>query len=494
MSTLDVQREVSTSPPTMVESTSYAQRDALSQACLEGLAKRLKVISRVRQQLVENPGPWIEACAKLPWRRTAAETLAAELIPLCDAMRYLEKQAKSVLASQSYGMKGRPTWLWGVSSRVQREPWGEVLIIGPANYPLLLPGVQWLQAYVAGNRVSIKPSPEPGCREVMELLYQSLVDAGMPDSQAVVLDVDPVAATERIDHGFVDFVVFTGSATTGRRILAQLAEHGIPSVMELSGCDAMIVLNDADLKRVTQALRLGLRFNGSQTCIAPRRIMCEPNAYEALKQQAGSLVDGIDAVSLPTRAVQHARELIQDAVDHGAKLLAGAMPEPGQPMEPVVLGSVDQSSRLAQADVFAPVISLMRCADESATFNSYARCPYRLGASVFGSVERANSMAEQLDAGHVVVNDLIAPTADPRLPFPARGDSGFGETRGREGLLAMTQPKAVIHRKGGMLAHLDEPKPSDGPLLQQLLKLSHGSSLGQRLSALRKVIGLSRQS
>jgi aldehyde dehydrogenase (NAD+) len=109
------------------------------------------------------------------------------------------------------------------------------------------------------------------------------------------------------------------------------------------------------------------------------------------------------------------------------------------------------------------------------------RCPYALGASIFGPEAEARALAGRVRAGVVVINDVIVPTADPRLPFGGRGESGFGVTRGPEGLLELTVPKVVAVRKGRRLPHLEEPHPGDAALFRAYLNLAHGGSLRARL-------------
>ncbi|MFW5682783.1 MAG: aldehyde dehydrogenase family protein, partial [Phycisphaeraceae bacterium] len=380
-----------------------AARPAVSLSCRVGLRERLAVLRQARMRIASEPDAFVKAC-RLPWRKRDAETLLAEVMPLCDAMRWLEKHAARTLRDRRVGLKGRPMTSWGVRSGVRREPVGRVLVIGPGNYPLLLPGVQAVQAYAAGNRVSIKPAP--GSRAVMERLVKRLRDAGMEFGAIEVLAEDPAEASAKIEAGEVDKVFFTGSDRSGRAVMRQLADHGIPSVMELSGCDAMLVLEDADMDRVIAALRMGLRFNASQTCIAPRRVLVHEARYDELCRRIAEVVRGIEPADVPTATVEMLDGWTRDAESGGARRLSGQEQEIASPMPPLVLADVSPSAAIADADVFAPVVSLMRCAGEEAMLDAYAQCGYRLGASVFGK-RNAGAIADKLDAGHVVVNDLI---------------------------------------------------------------------------------------
>ena len=149
------------------------------------------------------------------------------------------------------------------------------MILAPGNYPLFLPGVQLLQALVAGNAVLLKPRPGAPPLATLSTLLE---DAGLP-SQLVQLLGEDVAGARAIAQG-VDRVVLTGSAETGRAVLADLAPQLTPATLELSGNDAVFVLPGADLDLVADALAFGLRLNGGATCIAPRRVFV-PQAQAA---------------------------------------------------------------------------------------------------------------------------------------------------------------------------------------------------------------------
>jgi len=241
--------------------------------------------------------------------------------------------------------------------------------------------------------------------------------AGLPPGLLTVLPEEPEAAREAIAAG-VDKVLLTGSAATGREVLPELGRRLIPAVAELSGDDPLFVLPGADLDRVARALRFGRTLNHGETCIAPRRVFVPRDLIPGLKERLASL--GLEAPLIPVASVEEA---------------------------------------LAEA----------------------RRSPYALGASVFGPEEEAVALAGRIRAGVVVVNDLIVPTADPRLPFGGRGESGFGVTRGAEGLLELTAPKVVAVRRSRRLFHFEEPHPVDADLFRAYLTLTHAGGLRARL-------------
>jgi aldehyde dehydrogenase (NAD+) len=201
---------------------------------------------------------------------------------------------------------------------VQPEPWGLVLILAPWNYPLLLAGVQMIQAVAAGNAVLVKPSP--GCERVTLLLRDCMTAAGIPEELVQVLPSDVEAGEAAIRLG-VDKVVLTGSAGTGRKVLHMLADEFTPSTMELSGCDAAFVLPQADLKRAAKSIAFALKMNGGATCIAPRRIFVTQDNFSILCDLLNEEL--IDAAPTPLRPqiLAQATELIAEAIAGGARLL-----------------------------------------------------------------------------------------------------------------------------------------------------------------------------
>jgi acyl-CoA reductase-like NAD-dependent aldehyde dehydrogenase len=142
---------------------------------------------------------------------------------------------------------------------------------------------------------------------------------------------------------------------------------------------------------------------------------------------------------------------------------------------------------IARSDIFAPVLSLLECDSMLHAMDQYALCPYALTVSIFcgkSEEKKARMMATILKAGTVLINDLIAPTADPRVPFGGRGDSGYGVTRGAEGLLEMTQVKTLIVRRGGQMRHLQATTEDDARTFSSLIEVAHGKGLAARCSAL----------
>ena len=121
----------------------------------------------------------------------------------------------------------------------------------------------------------------------------------------------------------------------------------------------------------------------------------------------------------------------------------------------------------------------------------YAQCSYGLTVAIFcarDKEKKARMLGEMLDAGTLLINDIIAPTADPRVPFGGRGASGYGVTRGAEGLLEMTAVRTVLIRRGGVMLHLDPTTDKDAPMFSGMIRLMHGKGLAMRWAALKQMV------
>jgi aldehyde dehydrogenase (NAD+) len=458
------------------------------------LGERLAVIARLRRRMASGAVALAETVpTRLPGglNRTVADTLGAEVLPVMEACRFLERSARRILAAKRLGAMTRPIWLFGLDSRVERAPWGVVLLIGAGNYPLLLAGVQAIQALAAGNAVLWKPAP--GTEAPVRAFRELLIESGLNRELLTVLDSSVEAGIEAMDAG-VDHVVLTGSAATGKAVLRRLAETLTPATMELSGCDAVFVLPGAEFAHTVRALAFGMRFNGSCTCMAPRRIfLVGMAAAEAAKFEGllATALDWLDDVAIPGKTELLLRDLIEDARSQGAQLLLNGLEESGGAglAAPTLIAGATPDLLSMQTDIFAPVLSVMRAADEGEALAASAACEYALSAAVFGPEEKAIAFAGKVRAGGVLINDVIVPTVDPRIPFGGRGRSGFGVTRGAEGLLAMTTPRTVQIQRSRLPLNYQPTGDAHIDFFAGLARVLHGAGIAERWAGLKRLVG-----
>ncbi len=456
------------------------------------LRQRLRMLAGVAGEIAAHHRQWITLNPRP--NASPVEIFSSEVLPLADACRFTSRVAKQALAPKTHAFRLGAWWMGRIGVRVTRQPWGTILILAPSNYPLFLPGVQIVQALAAGNAVIVKPAP--GCTAIIERFGQCLRDAGVPSDLFQIIDESIDAGKVAMDAG-VDKVVLTGSVDSGRAVLSQLSQSLTPSTMELSGCDAVFVLEKADLKRVSRCLAYALQLNGGATCIAPRRVFVTSTQTTALCELLRNELQAYHRreFQIPLGVKEKILAAAGQAVEAGAQIVVGQLDgtqsnESANPqMSPLVLRDVDARWAIAREDFFGPVVSLIAVPDMKAAIEADRLCPYALGASVFGPVGFAEHWGRQIQAGCIVINDIIVPTADPRVAFGGRDHSGWGVTRGWEGLVEMSRPQVVCTRKGNWLPHLDSRHAHNAQLFVGLLKLLHGRGLGAKLSGVREIFG-----
>lgn len=466
-------------------------REAQEEWQARSVKQRLRPVMAFRRLLVAECDTLCSAVARDVGKRTE-ETLGGDLLPLADACKFLEQQAARLLKPRKVSRCVRPVWLWGQRDIVHRRPRGVVGIIGTWNYPLLLNGVQILQALTAGNAVAWKPSEVAPASAAA--LHDMLQRSGFPDGLLHVMPATREGGSQLVEAD-IDHLVFTGHLATGRRIAARLGERLISSTLELSGCDAMFVLADADVQMAARAAWFGSTLNRGQTCIAVRRAFVHRSVYETFLDTLRPWASAAEpmTLSMPAQA-QQAERLTQDAVVKGARLLAGTT----NPRSidggfvPTVITEATPAMDLWSEPAFAPIMAVLPFDDITEALRQDAKCPFGLGASVFTARPwRAQEIAGKMHTGLVTINDVIAPTAHPATPFGGVKQSGWGTTQGAEGLLDMTVPQVVSIKKGTFRPHYElatAPPGSQESLLRGLLNWLHGRSFGARWRGFWQVV------
>jgi len=282
-------------------------------------------------------------------------------------------------------------------------------------------------------------------------------------------------------------------------VLRQLAETLTPATMELSGCDAVFVVPTPDWSDAIARLAFGLRFNGSFTCMAPRRLFLigfSSSQADGFQRQLAVELEKLPATPLDDRTFEALQELIQDADLLGGSILldgfhSGSF-EDRESGATLICGA-KASMKCMQTEIFAPVLSVMQVANAEQALEANRSCPYALAASIFGPEKEARALASRLRVGNVLINDVIVSTADPRISFGGRGASGFGVTRGAEGLLGMTTPRTIQSRSGKPGREYQPTGKGHIEFFAGLAALIHGGSLRVRVDGLKRMVDAARK-
>lgn len=381
------------------------------------------------------------------------EALFADLFVALDSAEYWSKHAVAALRTERvphHSIAARAK-----SGRLVYEPLGVIGIISSWNYPLAIPMSQIIPAVVSGNAVVCKSSDfTPQCGALIQRVFR---DAGFPQDLVAVIQGGGEVGQTLIEAN-PDKVLFTGSVATGRRVAEACAKKLIPSVLELGGKDAMIVLADADMQVASSAAVWGSYTNCGQVCLSVERLFVEQTIADEFaglcvgKTKKLRLGPGTDPAAdvgplIRPQHVQRMLDLVEDAVARGARVLCGgnARQDLGPNFfEPTVITGVDSSMRLFQEETFGPILAMQTVKDADQAVHRANDSPFTLAASVWTrDAKKGQAIAQRLRAGAVMVNDAISYFGIAEAPHGGCGASGWGRTHGRAGLLEMVQTKYV---------------------------------------------------
>ena len=335
------------------------------------------------------------------------------------------------------------------------EPYGVIAIISPWNYPLAVPMGQILPALLAGNAVLLKPSEfTPWCGALIGELCDG---AGLPEGLVQVVQGGGEVGAALVQTEGVAKVLFTGSVATGRKVAESCARRLVPSVLELGGKDAMLVLSDAEVEVASSAAVWGGFTNCGQACLSVERLYVERSVAERftelvvaktgrLRVGPGSEADSDVGPMIRPQQVERVERQLRDAVARGARILAGGKraARGGNFFEPTVVTDVNHTMELMREETFGPVLAICPVANAEEAVRLANDSVFGLGASVWTrDAKRGREMALQLNAGAVMVNDVISAFGICEAPHGGRGASGWGRTHSRLGLQEMLQVKYV---------------------------------------------------
>lgn len=400
-----------------------------------GVDARARWVSKWRDWILDHGSGLLELVQQesgKSWGDANIEILAT------DVANYWIEHAAEFLADEHV----RPAGPANLAKRltIVYEPYQLVGVITPWNYPLAMPLLDIAPALMAGCAVMSKPS------ELTPLAWRAAVSGwkqiGGPDVLDVVFGAGETGSAVT---DVVDYVMFTGSVDTGRRVAVAAAQRLIPCSLELGGKDAMIVCADADIDRAVDCAAWAGFFNAGQTCVSVERVYVEAPVHDEFVQKlaakASTLRQGMDTghdYSCDIGAMASEQQMgivarhVQDAVRKGAKILTGgkALPD-GLFYEPTVLVDVDHGMDCMREETFGPTLPVMRVRDAQEAIQQANDSRYGLSGSVW-TRDKAKGMAlaKQLNTGSVNINNAIMSVFQYPLPMHGWKDSGPGSRAG----------------------------------------------------------------
>jgi succinate-semialdehyde dehydrogenase/glutarate-semialdehyde dehydrogenase len=395
--------------------------------CAKELSKRADEISRL---LSREMGKDL--------RRSSGEVLSS-----CYDVPYKTKEIKEALKTRV--MRGS-----GIETQLQYNPLGVCAIITPWNYPVSMGHWLIIPALTAGNTVIYKPSEET------PLVAQAYVDTFnevLPEGVLQIVHGDEIQG-EALVKSDVDFIGFTGSREVGKKIMKNAASGLKRLIMELGGKDPLIVMGDADIDAAAQFAIANSFENAGQMCVSTERILVDEQVSEEFEKRivayskyykVGSWKDPNANIGPIINEKQRNKILrqIEDAIEKGAKILAGGVNHPPRYIVPTVLSNTQENMLIWQEETFGPVASITRFSSIEEAIRLANDTQFGLGAVVFGKKD-AKTVANRLEAGMVGINRGIGGIGD--IPWVGAKESGIGYHGSPDGYRQFTQVRVVSHR------------------------------------------------
>jgi aldehyde dehydrogenase (NAD+) len=448
-------REILKAGVFMVQSVSSPSRDRLQnilqqqrQFFATGATKpiefRVAQLKALRQAVQDHEAA-ITAAVKADLHKSVFEAYAAELGVVKDIDHALQRLRTWVKPkSVGVGLMQAPAW-----ARIQPEPLGVVLIIGPWNYPIQLMLSPLVGAIAAGNCVVMKPSelaPESSqiiakiMGQAFDPQYIAVVEGGVEASQAVL--------AQKFDHIF-----FTGGTAIGKIVMTAAAQHLTPVTLELGGKSPCIVDREIDVDTTARRIAWGKYMNAGQTCIAPDYLLVQRQIKPTLLQAIEAAIhqfygdDPIHSDDYGRIISDKHYQRLTSLLPSGRILVGGQTQASDRYIAPTVMDQVSPDAPVMQDEIFGPILPVLEYDELEEAIAFVSARPKPLALYVFSKNKAVQQrVLQSTSSGGVCVNDTVLQVGVPDLPFGGVGDSGMGSYHGKTSFDTFSHFKSILYK------------------------------------------------
>jgi succinate-semialdehyde dehydrogenase/glutarate-semialdehyde dehydrogenase len=425
------------------------------------------------------------------------ESLSMEIWSAAEALDYYAHCTDKNLSPQK--MRSRIVLFKHKSNAFHFAPLGPTFIISPWNFPFLLPILDVISAISSGNTVILKPSTSTPL--TASKIGEVFMEAGLPAGVLNIVNCKVPQAEKLITHPDIQNILFTGSVSTGKRIMELASQNLTNIVLELGGKDPMVVLKDADMDRAVRGAVWAGFMNCGQSCGSVERVYVDRQVAEEFTDRViehtqrlrvgNPMEPEIDIGPMTTESqLSVVKDHIADAKARGARIISGGTSFdalPGFFIQPAVLTDVDHSMKILAEETFGPVLPIMTFADTEEAITLANDCSLGLTASIWTRNKKtAKWMANRLETGTVTVNDHMSSFAEPGAIWGGVKQSGIGRSHGHFGQLDLMNIKYISQdfKKKRKLVWWFPYDRAMTSFMEKSLAFFHGDRIGTKLKAL----------
>ncbi len=410
---------------------------------------------------------------------------------LCDALRSdLNKPCFEVLGTESriviaeINLTLRNLRKWSGRQRIRTslvnfigrsyivpQPYGQVLVLSPWNYPAQLSLLPAMSAMAAGNCVTLKVSRK--AHNAGKVISKIL--SYFPKELIVMISGEHSVGDHLLNYNF-DYIFFTGSTAVGKKIMIKAAEKLIPVTLEMGGKSPCIVASDARLDYAAKRIVSGKFINAGQTCVAPDYLLVDEKVKERLLELIANELKsfyGNDPESSPDycRMINSDKTLRMESFISKGEIITGGTVDIGKRyVAPTIITGVNPEDPVMQEEIFGPVLPVITFSDFNEIYSVISRNPKPLAAYIFtGSRKLVREFLLKTQSGSVAVNDTVMQVASPYLPFGGIGPSGIGRYHGKKSFETFSNMRSVMEKSN--LVDIPVRYPPYTDIRKKILKL-----------------------
>lgn len=406
---------------------------------------RLKYLKKL-EELLEAHVDDLAAALQKDLGKSAFETYGTETLIVLKELEYFRHNLHRLVKPRRVDT---PPFFAISTSEVHYQPYGNVLVLSPWNYPVQLTLTPAIGALAAGNTVVAKPSEfAPASATLME----KIINENFPPEVFRIVTGGVEVAQELLNLRW-DYIFFTGSTAVGRLVYEAAARHLTPVTLELGGKSPCVVHRDANLKVTARRLTWGKTVNSGQTCVAPDYLLVHEKIKDDLLEEIRRAIrwqyppEPLENPYYPHIVSRKHFDRLCSFLNQGRVVIGGKVKEETLQIEPTVLEDCPAEAPVMTEEIFGPILPLYTYADEDEALKFINDRPTPLALYVFTSNDRFSSLVlENTRSGGACVNECLMHLANHRLPFGGVGPSGIGRYHGPYSFETFSHVRAVMKR------------------------------------------------